>query len=195
MRNIDYTSYYWQDDEIRLRSIKAEDWESIYLTAFDTPARRFLECTIELPPTISGAKKFVEENVEFSSTNGRIMFTIENRSGETVGGINLNSIDERNGTFSIGIVIDHPYRGKGYGTRAVHMLLKYAFFERRLNKFNDYVLDGNEASAAMLRKVGCVQEGVRRQIYYINGRYHDCMLFGVTKDEYRDLLHKGHHNN
>lgn len=140
MLNVDYTNYYWQDDEIRLRSIEAEDWENIYLSAFDTPARRFLECTIELPPTSSVAKKFVEENVEFTSTNGRIMFTIENMNGDTVGGINLNSIDERNGTFSIGIVIDHPYRGKGYGTRAVHMLLKYAFFERRLNKFNDYVL-------------------------------------------------------
>lgn len=85
MRNIDYINYYWQDDEIRLRSIQAEDWESSYLSEFDTPARRFLECSIELPPTISGAKKFVEENVEFSSTNGRIMFTIENLNGEAVG--------------------------------------------------------------------------------------------------------------
>lgn len=74
------------------------------------------------------------------------------------------------------------------------MLLKYAFFERRLNKFNDYVLEGNKASAAMLTKVGCVQEGVRRQVFYINGRYHDSILFGLTKDEYRDLLHNDHHN-
>ncbi|SDT52600.1 Protein N-acetyltransferase, RimJ/RimL family [Paenibacillaceae bacterium GAS479] len=149
-----------------------------------------LQCAIELPPTISEAKKFVEDNTDFSSTNGRIMFTIEDLNGESLGGINLNSIDERNGTFSIGIVIDKPYRGKGYGTRAVHILLKYAFFERRLHKFNDYVLEGNEPSAAMLRKVGCIQEGVRRQVFYINGRYHDSILFGLTKDEYMDFLNK-----
>ncbi|WP_152392899.1 GNAT family N-acetyltransferase [Paenibacillus guangzhouensis] len=184
MRNIDYINYYWQDDEVRLRSIQAEDWESSYLSGFDTPARRFLECVIELPPTISGAKKFVEANVEFSSTNGRIMFTIENLNGESVGGINLNSIDERNGTFSIGIVIDKEYRGKGYGTRAMKILLKYAFLERRLNKFNDYVLEGNEASARMVQKLGCVREGVRRQVVYINGQYLDFILFGLTKDEY-----------
>ena len=184
MRNIDYINYYWQDDEVRLRSIQAEDWESSYLGGFDTPARRFLECAIELPPTISGAKKFVEENAEFSSTNGRIMFTIENLNGESVGGINLNSIDERNGTFSIGIVIDKEYRGKGYGTRAMKILLKYAFLERRLNKFNDYVLEGNEASARMMQKIGCVREGVRRQVVYINGQYLDFILFGLTKDEY-----------
>lgn len=194
MREIDYSTYYWQDEAIRLRGISPEDWESCYVTAYDTPARRYLECAIELPPTISETKKFVEQNADFSSTNSRIMFTIEDLNGESVGGINLNSIDERNGTFSIGIVIDNPYRGMGYGTRAVHMLLKYAFFERRLNKFNDYVLEGNEASATMLRKVGCIQEGVRRQVFYINGRYHDSILFGLTKDEYMDFLHKDHHN-
>jgi RimJ/RimL family protein N-acetyltransferase len=74
--------------------------------------------------------------------------------------------------------------------RAVNILLKYAFFERRLNKFNDYVLDGNEASAAMMRKVGCVQEGVRRQVFYTNGRYLDSILFGLTKDEYVEYLSK-----
>ncbi|WP_312894921.1 GNAT family N-acetyltransferase [Paenibacillus eucommiae] len=133
---------------------------------------------------MSGAKKFTEENADFSSTNRRKMFTIENLNGESIGGINLNSIDERNGTFSIGIVIDKQYRGKGYGTRAMKILLKYAFFERRLNKFNDYVLEGNEVSAKMMKKLGCVQEGIRRQVVYINGQYLDFILFGLTKDEF-----------
>ncbi|MGM1048106.1 MAG: GNAT family N-acetyltransferase [Bacillota bacterium] len=184
MREIDYTSYFWQDEKIRLRAIQDEDWESCYISGFDTPARLLLECAIELPPTIIGAKKFVEDNANFSSTNRRIMFTIENLDGDSIGGINLNSIDERNGTFSIGIVIDKEYRGKGYGTSAMKILLKYAFLERRLNKFNDYVLEGNEGSAKMMRKLGCVQEGVRRQVVYINGKYLDFILFGLTKDEF-----------
>ncbi|RXZ80432.1 N-acetyltransferase [Paenibacillaceae bacterium] len=184
MREIDYSNYYWQDDEVRLRAIQAEDWESCYIGGFDTPASRFLQCAIELPPTVSEAKKFAEENADFSSTNRRIMFTIEHLNAESIGGINLNSIDERNGTFSIGIVIDKQYRGKGYGTRAMKILLKYAFFERRLNKFNDYVLEGNEGSAKMMKKLGCVQEGVRRQVWYINGQYLDSILFGLTKDEF-----------
>lgn len=182
MRDIDYSSYFWQDEVIRLRAIQTDDWEHHYINRFDTSARRLLECAVELPPTIKEAKLFAETFSDFSSS--RIMFAIENLKGENVGGINLNSIDERNGTFSIGIQIDKDYRGMGYGTRAVKILLQYAFFERRLNKFNNYVLEGNEASAAMLRKVGCVQEGVRRQVFYTNGRYHDSILFGLTKDEY-----------
>ncbi|MBB3131211.1 RimJ/RimL family protein N-acetyltransferase [Paenibacillus rhizosphaerae] len=135
MREIDYSHDLWQDDEVRLRAIQPEDWESSYIGLFDTPARLLLECAI--------------------------------------GGINLNSIDERNGTFSIGIVIDKEHRGKGYGTRAMEILSKYAFLERRLHKFNDCVLEGNEGSSRMMQKLGCVQEGVRRQVVYINGKYMD----------------------
>ncbi|NGP45672.1 GNAT family N-acetyltransferase [Bacillaceae bacterium SIJ1] len=181
---IDYSHYFWQDDKVRFRSIHPDDWESDYTEKFDTPARRLLECSTELPPTVTDSKKFTEENTDFSSTNGRIMFTLENLGGENVGGINLNSIDERNGTFSIGIVIDKKHRGQGYGTNAMKILLKYAFLERRLHKFNDYVLEGNEASAQMLRKLGCLQEGVRRQVAYINGQHMDFILFGMTKDEF-----------
>jgi RimJ/RimL family protein N-acetyltransferase len=184
MRTIDYSQYYWQDDKVRLRAFEEEDWENCYTEGFDSPARILLECAVELPPTITGAKRFIEQNVAFSSTNGRIMFTIENLEGHNIGGINLNSIDERNGTFSIGIVIDQPYRGQGYGTSAMNILLGYAFLERRLHKFNDYVLEGNEGSARMMQKLGCVQEGIRRQVVYIHGKHMDFIMFGLTKDEY-----------
>ncbi|WP_254848750.1 GNAT family N-acetyltransferase [Paenibacillus odorifer] len=62
------------------------------------------------------------------------MFTIENLNGEYVGGVNLNSIDEKNGTFSIGVQVDRDHRGKGDGTRAINILLKYAFLELRLKQ-------------------------------------------------------------
>lgn len=182
--NIDYTDYFGQDDQIRLRPIRPEDWEFDYMGRFDTPARRLLECTTELPPTMTECRKFAEENAEFLSTNGRIMFTIETVEGLAVGGINLNSIDERNGTFSIGIVLDKPCRGIGYGTRAMKILLRYAFLERRLNKFNDSVLEGNIASGTMMEKLGCVREGVRRQVAYIDGKFMDFILYGMTKDEF-----------
>lgn len=111
MRNIDYSNYFWQDEAIRLRAIQPEDWESHYINRFDTPVRCLFECAVELPPTVTEARSFAESFSDFSSN--RLMFTIETLDGESVGGINLNSIDERNGTFSIGIQIDRDHRGKG----------------------------------------------------------------------------------
>ncbi|MDR0268140.1 hypothetical protein [Paenibacillus sp.] len=74
MKEIDYSDYFWQDDMIRLRGFRPEDWENHYLSGFETSARLKLECAMELPPTMSAAREFIEENVNFKSTNGQIYY-------------------------------------------------------------------------------------------------------------------------
>ena len=188
MKPICYDRYYWQNDMVRLRAIQSEDWEEAYRNQFDSQARRLLEYEIELPPTIQNQKQNIEKFVDFNPSTHRLMFTIETLDGINVGGINLNAIDEKNGTFSIGTQIGVDYRGKGYGFAAMKILLGYAFFERRLNKYYGSCIEGNIASIAMLKKLGCMQEGIRRQQIYTDGRYCDEILFGLTKDGYEDKI-------
>lgn len=188
MKPITYDTYYWQNELVDLRAMAPGDWESHYYNRFDTPARRLVNYLVELPPTEAEARAFAERFTDFAEGTGRIMFTIENRQSEVVGGVNLNSIDERHGTFSIGMQIDRDYRGKGYGTAAMRLILRYAFFERRLHKYNGSVLEGNIASATMLTKVGCREEGRRRQTVYMDGRFWDEILYGLTGDEFATAI-------
>lgn len=193
MKPISYDNYYWQNELVRLRASTFEDWEDEYPNYFDSKARFLLQEEIELPPVTSDIQEQCRQFAGFNKETGRLMFTIETLNGIAVGTFNLNSINERNGTFSIGIQVGTEYRGKGYGTAAMRILLKYAFLERRLNKFNVWCVEGNVASITMMKKLGCVQEGVRRQIIYSGGRYLDGILFGLTKDEFieneRKFLH------
>lgn len=184
MRDIIFDTYFWQNELVRLRAMEESDWEDHYYNRFDTPARRVLNYEVELPPTVTEAKDFIARFQEFKLGTGRLMFTITTLDGQSVGGINLNSIDEKNGTFSVGMQIDRDHRGKGYGTAAMKIILQYAFYERRLNKYYGSVLEVNVASATMLRKLGCVEEGRRRQMVYSQGRYYDEILFGLTKSEF-----------
>ena len=163
MKEINYDNYYWQNEYIRLRAVEPDDWEVHYYNRFDTPARRLLDYEVELPPTINEVRNSVETFMDFKSGTGRIMFTI---------------------TFSIGMQIDRDHRGKGYGTAAMRLVLRYAFFERRLNKYYGAVLEGNIASSTVLKKLGCVQEGIRRQMVYTDGRYLDEIQFSLTKYEF-----------
>jgi RimJ/RimL family protein N-acetyltransferase len=184
MRQIVYDKYFWQNELVRLRAMEESDWEDHHYNRFDTPARRLLNYEVELPPTETEAKDLITRFGDFRPGTGRIMFTITTLDGQSVGGINLNSIDAKNGTFSIGVQIDRDHRGKGYGTAAMEIVLRYAFYERRLNKYYGSVLEGNIASATMLRKLGCVDEGRRRQMVYTQGRYYDEILFGLTRSEF-----------
>jgi RimJ/RimL family protein N-acetyltransferase len=184
MRPVNTDTYFWQDDRIRFRAMRSDDWEPLYANRFDTPARLLLDYLVELPPTEAEVRAFVDEHLDFGNAAVRLMFSIETLEGEWIGGLNLGGIDERNGTFGIGLQVDRDHRAEGYGTAAMRIALRYASFQRRLHKFNVSVLEGNVGSTRMLQKLGCVQEGVRRQVVYANGRYHDEILFGLTADEF-----------
>ncbi len=184
MKPISYDNYYWQNELVRLRAWTPEDWEASYPSLFDSPARFLLDEEVELPPVMATWQEKNRNWGNFNLETGRLMFAIETLAGETVGGLNLNSINERHGTFGIGIQVHTGERGKGYGTAAMRIVLRYAFLERRLNKFNSGCVEGNTASAAMHKKLGCVEEGIRKQMYYHEGRYFDLWLFGLTRDEF-----------
>lgn len=187
MREILYNNYYWQNDLVRLRAWSEDDWGWDYYNNFDSEALRLADCEIALPPTTYASEEFTEAIKNFS-TEGRTYFAIETLDGIHVGRINLNSVDEQNGTFEIAILIDRDYRGRGYGTSAMKIVLKYAFMERRLNKYCASILDNNLGSINMHKKLGCDQEGLCKQNIYTNGRYHDEVLFGLTKDMYLKMM-------
>lgn len=184
MDKMNSSSYFWQNDLVRLRAMREEDWEGEYRNRFDSHARLLLESEIELPPVPEEIRDATKKIQNFDTQSGRLFFSIETLDGIWVGGANLNGIDERNGIFSIGMQIDRPMRAKGYGTAAMQILLRYAFCERRLHKFNGAVLQGNQASCEMLKKLGCQQEGIRREVTFSNGVYLDEILFGLTAEEF-----------
>jgi RimJ/RimL family protein N-acetyltransferase len=184
MKKICFDNYYWQNNLVRLRAMQPEDWEIDFPSLYDSKGRRMLQYEIELPPTIVSEKDNAQKFSNFDPASNRLMFVIENLDGIPVGAFNLNSIDEKNGTFSIGMQIGLEHRSKGYGTAAMHIVLRYAFFERRLNKYYGSVIEFNIASATMLKKLGCVQEGIRRQQIYTDGRYFDETLYGLTKEDF-----------
>lgn len=186
---INYDTYYWQNELVRLRPSTVDDWDQFYMNYFDSHARFFLDCLIETPLTEEGAKEVWSDFIESSKKKGRLNFAVETFDGLKVGGLGIFGIDERNGIFGIGMQISRDYRGKGYGTAAMKILLDYAFNERRLHKYQCYVIDGNIASETMLKKLGCVKEGVIRGTTYHQGKYWNEIHYGLFAEEF-NALHK-----
>ena len=179
---------YWQSQDIRLRAMREEDLD-IWLQEEHTDEEgvRFLNCGISLPKSELDAKAFAESCANFKNKNDRIMFTIETLAGEVVGGINLHSMDKKNGTFETGSRIYQAYRGRGYFFQAKVMVLRYAFYEMRFQKYNIHCLANNKAMLHHAKRLGCKLEGrIRRQIY-TRGRYFDDLIFGLTREEFDDL--------
>ena len=90
-----------------------------------------------------------------------------------------------NGFLELGIGAAEE-RGKGYGTQALRLLLRFAFAELNLFRVSAIVPEYNEGAIALLKKFGFVQEVCRRQSLERDGRRWDLLVFGLLYDEWRN---------
>lgn len=183
----DYSHYFWQGKKIRLRPMRSEDAEANFLASLDSPSRQVLQLGIELPSSPDLQRKTMEKYAGCKEVNGVVLFAIETHAGEYVGGLSLHSMNDKNGTFSFGVIIHRDHWGHGYAVDAVRMLLRYGFHERRFQKCNSACVAENAASIRMHEKLGFQQEGRRRRQHFFDGVYHDDVLFGLTREEFDNL--------
>jgi len=179
-----YDKYYWQNDKVRLRAIRPED--DNYSEKLDSEAWAMASQEMALPPVKKVAK---ENDSEILTDSNKPVLSIENLGGDYIGHIQFNEINERHGTFELGISIWRNYRNTGYGKAAVKILLEYAFNERRLNKCNVDCIGCNSASIALWKSLGFKQEGEVREEFFLNGKFHSRILFGLTSAEYKLQQH------
>ena len=188
MAGLDYTDYFWAGERVRLRGLTEHDAESAFANSLDSPGRQALQLGIELPTSIEVLRTELGKRANCKNVDGVIIFAIENQEGTCVGGVSLHSPSQKNGTFGFGVNVHAPHRGRGYATDAVRILLKYCFHERRFQKCNSACIEDNAASIALHEKLGFVEEGRRRREYYLNGRFVNDILFGLTREEFDATL-------
>lgn len=184
---LDYSRYFWQGAVVRLRPLVPEDAAYSYAASLDSPARQTLECGVELPTTVALQQVAIERFAGCQEVNGMVIFGIDDPAGSTVGSISLHSQDRTNGTFSFGIVIAREHWGRGYAREAVRILMRYGFWEQRYQKCNSACAHSNERSMQLHRALGFTEEGRRRRQIFYDGRYHEEVLWGMTREEFDAL--------
>lgn len=64
------------------------------------------------------------------------------------------------------------------------MLLRFMFSERRFHKCGARIFAHNEASLALHRRLGFVEEGRLRDQVFFDGRHHDVVMMGILAAEF-----------
>jgi ribosomal-protein-alanine N-acetyltransferase len=109
-------------------------------------------------------------------------FTIFTHGGpkpELIGGITLGDVRyaaAQKGT--IGYWIGQPYAGQGLMTEAVDLVCTFAFETLYLQRVEASCLPRNDASKALLTRMGFEQEGYAKAYLQINGKREDHLLWG-----------------
>jgi diamine N-acetyltransferase len=88
-----------------------------------------------------------------------------------VGTASLGGMDHQHGTAEFGIFIGEPdARGRGYGTEATRLVLRYAFDHLGLHNVELGVYEFNEAGIRAYSRAGFREVGRRREAYLFGGR-------------------------
>ncbi len=102
-----------------------------------------------------------------------------------IGFLNLSGFNwtAREAWLGVGIG-EREYWGKGYGTDAVNILLRFAFQELNLNRVSLDVFEYNERAVRSYEKLGFQHEGRLRQLLNRFDRRWDLIYMGILRQEW-----------
>lgn len=115
----------------------------------------------------------------------RASFAIEVADLETpVGFTHIYEINWPNRAAGFGIVVGDPQvHGRGIGTQATQLTVRYAFDTLNLDRIELKVSAPNAAARHIYTKLGFVEEGVLRRAAYVSGKAIDVVVMGLLRGE------------
>jgi RimJ/RimL family protein N-acetyltransferase len=79
---------------------------------------------------------------------------------------------------------ERDFWGKGYGTDAMNVILRFAFEELNLRRVSLDTFEYNPRAIRSYEKVGFVHEGRARNFLYREGRRWDLIFMGILREEW-----------
>ena len=159
--------------QARFESQWSADSEYSRLLDWD-PARRF---------SVKSAQKWIEKHYEREDTFAFSIRTLE--KDELIGMIGLDSIRWTHRDAFVGIGLgERAFWGKGYGTDAMKIILRYAFTELNLRRVTLDVFEYNSRGVRSYEKAGFIIEGRERQVILREGRRWDLIFMGLLREDW-----------
>jgi len=152
----------------------------------DSEYMRLLETD---PPRLHSSKaikEWIEKDIE--KQIDMYWFAIRTLEDDRLlGDITLSVINwgSRDAFASIGIG-EREFWGKGYGTDAMRLTLRYGFIELNLRRISLTVFEFNQRAIRSYEKAGFRLEGRQRQIMQREGHRWDIFYMGILREEWME---------
>lgn len=105
---------------------------------------------------------------------------VERSSGALVGAVSLLNVSAVHARAEVGYWVGVEYWSRGYCTEAMQVLIPFAADFLGATRFIGRCLAWNVASAAVMAKLGFVQEGRLAKHDLREGQFVDQLLFGLV---------------
>ncbi|MEP7207415.1 MAG: GNAT family N-acetyltransferase [Casimicrobiaceae bacterium] len=118
-----------------------------------------------------------------ASGTGRQLVVVTRDTGKVVGTLLLFRYEEGSARVELGYVLGRRYWRQGFMSEAITAICEHAFGSMAMRRIEAEVNTANTASDRLLRKVGFMLEGTRRQRWVAKGVAYDTNLYGCLAED------------
>ena len=163
------------DGVVTLRPPREEDLRAIEQGIADPDVVRWFG------PSDYSAWEVLELNRSRWADGTGATFSVCDHSDACLGHVWVNLADSKRG--SVGYWLLPDARGKGYATRSVHLISRWALGEVGLARLSLFTGASNERSLRVAERSGYVKEGVLRSYAEVGGRRVDNVVFSLLPSD------------
>ena len=158
---------------IYLRLMNHNDTDLIIAWRNSEPVRR--NFIYQAPFTRQGHENWIKTMIETGKAVQ--MMICDLTTDKPLGSVYIRDIDRQHGKAEYGIFIgEADGRGRGVGTAAARLMLRYCFEEEGLHRVYLRAFPENQQAVRSYEKAGFVQEGVFRDMELLDGAYRDVVF-------------------
>lgn len=170
-------------EAVRLAPLTSGDLATIARWQEDDSYLRLLDSTPAAPKSATQLARWLDEAQQ---ANDRFVFAIRPlNDGLLLGVVELDGILWSHRVTWLSIAIGDPdQRGKGYGSEAMRLALRFAFHELNLHRVALTVFAYNAQAIATYERLGFRLEGAHREFLERDGQRHDMLLYGLLRHEW-----------
>jgi RimJ/RimL family protein N-acetyltransferase len=179
-------------DLVRLSAFDPEEFGKAYAVwNRDTELQRLFDGGASRLPSAKAATDFFEKMVKEDGPASHFFSIRKLDDNRLLGDINLDVINQwgsRDSFVGLGIA-DRNDWGKGYGTDAMKIILRFAFTEINLRRVTLTVFEYNPRAIRSYEKVGFHHEGCMRGALLRDGKRWDMFYMGILAEEWKEKHH------
>jgi RimJ/RimL family protein N-acetyltransferase len=160
---------------LKLRPLARSDATAVFAMMSDDEAMRFWDWPAFHDPATVG--EIVDGQLSDVAAGNALYWSVL-RDGAIIGVCDLSDIDEHHLRAEIGFLFARAHWGEGYAREAMEKIVAHAFGPLGLERLWARFHAGNEASKALLQKLGFSCEGTLKAHILRDGERRDCEIWG-----------------